>query len=438
MYQIKCVIGCLLMMLLLAPAMPAWSQANDSTNARTTRELLDISWGMRVKLVWARTAADYRGNMQDNMGPGHVLVVFDTDEKRERVLQATSGSYDHPFITRDGTRVIWNDRANAESWICNWDGTGKARLLKGNTTTIGANISGSYRDSATQKEYVYAGVADGNQGTWGCVVQQNIFTYPLTGLALDTAQKKVLWNGALGGGGLCCMSYFTGSADGKYAVGEMSGGTNCLGLLDLASQKIVETRSPKAGSLGCMPNSAPDNSRRWFHAMSGHSYIHMYKYGGADTSILVRPDSYFPNMGAWSPGGLEHMRWSSHVRFLVGGASMAFNGSSSDVSRYNYQFYLERFDSSFTKIEKIVQVSHAPLGFPSFNGDAWFGSASTNAHRGYSSSVIRNSIRPNQQSFAYDIQGRRISTSNDRLQKTVASKSKGVWIENGLIRVKAY
>src|SRR5512133_2284897 len=106
MSQIKCMAGCLLMMLMLSTAMPVYSQANDSTNARTTRELLDISWGMRVKLVWARTAVYSRGFHQDNMGPNHILVVFDTDEKKERILQAVPGTYEHPFITRDGTRVI--------------------------------------------------------------------------------------------------------------------------------------------------------------------------------------------------------------------------------------------------------------------------------------------------------------------------------------------
>jgi hypothetical protein len=426
---------CSLVILWSSLGMQAHAQANDSTNALTTRQLLDISWGMQVKLVWVRTAASFTGFHQDNMGPNHILVVFDTDEKRERILQTTSGTYEHPFITRDGSRVIWNDRANAESWICNWDGSGKTRLLKGNTTTIGANITGSRRDSVTGQDYVYAGIADGNLNTWGCVVQQNVYSYPLNALALDTAKKKILWNGALAGSGLCCMSYFTGSADGKYAVGEMSGGINCLGLLDLAEQKIVETRSSTAGALGCMPNSAPDNSRMWFHAMSGHSYMHLYKYGGKDTSILVRPDACFPNMGVWSPGGLEHMRWSSHVRFLVGGASMAFTGSGSDVPCCNYQFYLERFDTSYTTIEKIVQVSHAPLNYPSFNGDAWFGSLGVNT-RNESHSFNMEPVYPKAGRLdACDIQGRRITSENTRLHATVAAEISGLRIEKGRVRV---
>jgi hypothetical protein len=141
-------------------------------------------------------------------------------------------------------------------------------------------------------------------------------------------------------------------------------------------------------------------------------------------------------MGAWSPGGFEHMRWSSNVRFIVGGASMTVTNSASDVGCCNYQFYLERFDSSFTKIEKIVQVSHAPLGLPSFNGDAWFGSSGGSSIRSnHYSPAIGSSIRSAGEGFVYDVQGRRIKISRLRPQEMATVESNGLFIEHGQLRL---
>jgi hypothetical protein len=427
----------------LAFTASVYSLANDSTNAFTTSQLLSISNGMRVKCVWDRYLT--KGNPTDQLGPNHALVVFDTDEKRERVLQSTPASYDYPIITHDGTRVIWNDMANGEAWICNWDGSGKTLLLKGDTIANPGFISSTRWDSLEKKEYVYAGIANANRagcdlGRCGDVVNTYIYSFPLAGLALDNAQKKVVWDGTKAGGTLCTATYFQVSADGLFATGQPTNGANCLGYLDLAAQSIVETRLSGAGPLGCRPNGAPDNSRRWLHLMAGHSWIHMYKYGGADNSLWARPDSMYPaSMGIWSYGGLECPRWSNHVRYITGGASMALPGWSWDQASFNWEFYLERFDANFTKVEKIIQVSHASNQQAEYSGQAWFDmGSSTEVNFNHLSPSIRKMSHGVHEGVAFDIQGRRIAPSSIWLNGTHSAGSQGIRIENGKIQAMLY
>jgi hypothetical protein len=294
---------------------------------------------------------------------------------------------------------------------------------------------------------VYVGLANANQkgcdiGSCGDIPSQYIYSYPLAGLALDTTQKKIVWDGTKGADGVCAANYFQVSADGLFASGQMTGGINCLGYVNLTSQTIVETRLASAGGLGCRPNGAPDNSRRWFHLMAGHSWVHMYKYGGTDNSMWVRPDSCYPGLGAWSYGGFECPRWSNHPRFITGGASMGFatdpNTPWNEAVSARWQFYLERFDANFTKIEKVIQVSHAVPYYAEYSGQAWFEmAAGSGVHQDLSTHAARLTGRSVQAGISYDIQGRKIASSSARVQKAAGAASRGVRIENGKLRLSA-
>jgi hypothetical protein len=97
---------------------------------------------------------------------------------------------------------------------------------------------------------------------------------------------------------------------------------------------------------------------------------------------------------------------------------------------------LERFNAEFTKIEKIVQVSHAPFGYASGDGDAWFDmSSSTDVNRNNRSPSIKGTCPSIRAGVAYDIQGRRINLSSIRMQKIFRAESKGVYIEQGQLRL---
>jgi hypothetical protein len=130
----KCTAGFSLFLLLFSLAVPVHSQVTDSTNSLTTKQILDLSGGARVKLVWDRFLN--RGNPTDQIGPNHALVAFDTYEKKERVLQATPAAYDYPIFTHDGTRVIWNDmpmpnRGSATGTVRAKPGSSRATPFRG-------------------------------------------------------------------------------------------------------------------------------------------------------------------------------------------------------------------------------------------------------------------------------------------------------------------
>jgi hypothetical protein len=401
-------------------------------------QILDISMGMHVKLVWERAVT--KSTMA--YGPIHVLVGFDTYEKKERVIQSEVGEYSSPFITRDGTRIIWNNAAKSESWICNWDGTGKTLLFSGDTATHPAWISSTRWDSVGKQDYIYVGASNTAGSSYFEYQhdQPGIYSYPLNGLKVDTARRRVVWDSAQAGSNLCGANYFSVSADGLYGAGQMNGGINCLGFIDLVHMKIVETRLPSAGPEGCMPHCAPDNSRMWEHSMAGHSWIHLYRYGGTDNSIYVRPDSLYPNSGVWSYSGFEMPRWSNHPRFITGTAAMAFpNDSNWDLATFKSQFYLERFNAGFTRIEKIVQVSHAPRGYASGDGDAWFDlSGASNARSDHSYSAIGNASRTMQNGVVCDIRGRKIEMSRSQSPKNALAESTGACVIQGHIQVRMH
>jgi hypothetical protein len=434
-----------LLFLCLAAAAFSQTDLNPPDSAKDSlmaAQLLDISMGIRAKVVWERRTTIGGAGFTSTC----VLAGFDTYDKKERIIQSEVGEYVHPFLTHDGTRVIWNAPAKSESWISNWDGTGKTLLFKGDTATHPAWVSFTRWDSVGKQDYIYAGVQGVQAKTYFEKQHEvpRVYSYPLNGLKVDTTQRRVVWDSATAGSGLCGVDWFSLSADGLYAAGEMSDGINCLGFLDLAQQKIIQTRSTTAGPEGCEQNSAPDNSRMWMHFMAGHSWIHLYKYAqNTDLSFwcVPYPKDSLDNIKyhTW-PASIDLLRWSNHPRFITLDACIVQPTDTTwNMQNFHNHIYLERFDAGFTKIEKFIQVDHSPFGYAAFDCSAWFDLS------GKSSTVPQNHLAPTigktglsiNHIACYDIQGRRITASSVQLRKISASESKGLYIEHGQLLLMA-
>lgn len=293
-----------LLVLFLAMAM------SGSARAGTVDDLLNLTDGQQVKLVWLH-GVQGNGDNWDAVGADYELMGLDTaTDTQPRQILPGPASYANPCISPDGGWILYTDATTNTLYKVKWDGTGKQEVTKG-------YVLCAWRHPVDNTQWVYF-TEDGY--TKGKLVRCRLD---------DGTQREVMLST------LQAAHTLSVSADGTRAGSEFPWPN--------AGVAYLPDRGWRQYGGGCNANIAPDNSYRLFHMHHSHMQIEMYEDGGVQArSIVTQP---LPNRDAWVP------RWSTDVRFLTINAPVG--GVEADV-------YFGRFNDAFTQVTRWVKISSAP------------------------------------------------------------------------------
>ncbi len=317
-------------------------------------EILALTGGRRAKVVWARVPP---GGVRvehvtgywvaDKSDPGKrlptAIMGFDTDEGVERVIVPAPVTCNMPWITHDGSKVIYSDFLENTSYVVDWDGRNRRAIGTGRYRYAAAY----WRDPETGVEWVYFSLpylqqpghdammsVNAPEAMWHKEGDPAIVRRRLDG----RGDYETVWDKT------SSWYEFRLSADGTHAGGSLPIWPDC---------QVVNLREGtiQRYGTGCVPNFAPDNSYRFFWFLGSHTQITMADYGNVNlrTIRLDFPRNNLPGAEAWP------IRWSSDVRFV------ALSGPWSQNNLYaNANVQLGRFNPEFTAFEQWVTLTQTP------------------------------------------------------------------------------
>lgn len=300
-----------------------------------TKEILELTGGRRVKVVW----------IQGKNGPDRKVMYYDSkaDAIKELPLPEAAPS----ILTRDGRCVVLSlGKAPDERRVLVHE------LDSGKTTEFpagpGNNLLEVWQDPKSKRTWIYVNDFGDKGEAWNQSAGA-IYRFP----ADKPDQRELVWDRT------SSHFYLMLSEDGTRACFEPSWSN--IGQLKFAftsDGKIDQGNSEyKTFGGGCFPSLAPDNSYRLFRLDGDHRSITMHDADGGNArkiSVADIPGVKDAGKGVWLT------RWATHPRYMT---QMAPDSDSARI-------YLGRFDEKFTKIGKWAAVSEE--GAPKcFNSHAW-------------------------------------------------------------------
>ena len=301
---------------------PALAKVSDDVS----RELLKLTGGRRVRLVWAQV--DDSGDLMVTNGRSTLLYGLDTgDDKGERLIFEDKSGYSKPLLTPSGERIIYTNQKEGYCYIANWDGSDHRKFAKG-------FASDTWRDPRTGIDWVYIRSSVGNANG------------PMVRRQLDRPDVvETVWDRSPIGNGT--VPWFRLSADGKYAADAFPW-PKC-GIADMSKKSF------KLLGNGCWTSIAPDNSYRFFHFMGNHVELAMFDHGQTKPRMVQ-----LNTMDKMAGKKVYHPRWSSDPRFLT---------VTGPERNWRSELYVGRFDANFSRVEKWVRVTKNKLA--DYYGAAW-------------------------------------------------------------------
>lgn len=308
-YSLKASIGTASAALALC-LMPAAADGAD-----TAKELLKMTGGKRVKVVWAQREK---------------IQYFDTKESKLKELPFPGAS--QPLLTTDGLKVLCSVGPAADRSVMMYDT--ETKKLTTLTTGKYSGLLTVWRDPGTKRDWVYVNDAGSDGRNWDQPWGE-MHRFPID----KPAEKEMCWNRTT------THFYFMLSADGTRACFEPNWSN--IGQLNIAydsAGKIDQEKSVyKTVGGGCFPGLAPDNSYRMFRLDGGHKAIEMTDADGANPrkiDMIGMPGVGDKGKQVWLT------RWSTHPRYL---SLMGPDGEDARI-------WVGRFDEGCTRIEEWVQV----------------------------------------------------------------------------------
>jgi hypothetical protein len=267
--------------------------------------------GARTRVVWLVNPG--KGDLMCQQD-GITLWGIDTgDGAGPRQLLATAGHMNRPFLTPDGTRVVFTNPRDRRIFLMAFDGAEPRELCRGFGLTV-------WKDPASGKEWLYA------QGHEIEDASKNpIRRYDMD----DLSHSEVVWD----------RTHLTATPNSNFQLS--ADGTRAAALFPWPNAGLADLRDqtwlPHAS--GCWTRIAPDNSYRFWVFDSSHRSVTLFGPGGSAKVILS---------GAPGSGDREvyHPRWSNHVRYLTHTAP-----------KQAPRVFLARLDRGFASIEGWVAVS---------------------------------------------------------------------------------
>ncbi|MBD3392601.1 MAG: hypothetical protein GF418_10960 [Chitinivibrionales bacterium] len=280
--------------------------------------------GSHTRIVWARGVTAVTD--ADALTANYALMGFDTRAGGEHQILHGPASFANPWVTPDGSRVVYTDCPANAVYVVGWNGNGKRRLAEGFGLCVWA-------DPVDGSEWVY--VCD---TVYGSSVRRYLID--------STDVKELVWDKTP------VSIRFRVSADGTRAGGEFP--WNKAGIATLPNGTFT-----KYGS-GCNAMIAPDNSYRFFHMIGTHREIVFYDSGGTnERTIAIDHAPGIDGAKVWIP------KWSNDARFFT----LAGPGS---VDSVHHNIYIGMFDSAFTYVKKWARVTDDPDTYDIY-AHAWIG-----------------------------------------------------------------
>lgn len=301
---------------------PAIAKVSDDVS----RELLSLTGGRRVRLVWSQV--DNAGDLMVTNGRSTLLYGLDTgDDRGERLIFEEKSGYSKPLLTPSGERIIYTNQDEGNCYVANWDGSEHRKFAKG-------FASDTWRDPKTGIDWVYIRTSVGAVN--GSIVRRQL-DHP------DVVET--VWDRSPNGNDT--VPWFRLSADGKYAADAFPW-PKC-GIADMSKKSF------KLFGNGCWTSIAPDNSYRFFYFMGNHVELAMFDHG-QDKPRMIQLNT----MDKMAGKKVYHPRWSSDPRFLT---------TTGPERNSRSELYVGRFDANFTRVEKWVRVTKNKQA--DYYGAAW-------------------------------------------------------------------
>jgi hypothetical protein len=326
---------------------PAGGLADAASGERLAAEILEMTGGARAKLVWQRRPSLFPGGGETREST-YSLVVFDTDERKERELVPGPVSCANPGITPDGSGVVYSDIENRTSYLVSWDGKTRRKLLSGDFFYA----FGVWRDPKTGIDWLYAGdnfQPEKFMRVWGEKTEalgiggkkEQAF-HEWTQMSATAVKRYRLDNPGVGEtvwDKSPVRTRFRLSADGTRAGGAFPWPKQGVANLSEGTWKLY--------GMGCMPDLAPDNSYRFYHLVGKHTALTMYDANGERTDSVDLPGE----------GHTWHPRWSNRVRFLtVTAPFLSWSVPEKNMGNSSWTYFCA-FSEDFKSFRKTVQIT---------------------------------------------------------------------------------
>jgi hypothetical protein len=300
--------------------------------AETKKQLLELSGGKQVKVVWN----------QDKK-----VRLYDTKAgATEELPLPEEGSA--PLISVDG-RYVFTSAGKAPDGRAVFMYDTRKKKLTELAKGPGNNLLAIWRDPKTKKDWVYVN-STGDQGeNWDQAKGGAINRFPVD----KPEARELFWDRT------SSHIYLMLSADGTRACFEPSwANIGQLKLAFTADGKVDQDKSEyKQYGGGCFPSMAPDNSYRLFRLEGDHHAITMQDADGENARKI--PVSEMP--GVKEKGRNTWLtRWSTHPRYIT---LVAPAGGDARI-------WIGRLDEAATKIEQWVPVTKEG-GSQCWQSQAW-------------------------------------------------------------------
>jgi hypothetical protein len=241
-------------LLLLLSAAPLWA----ATDAEPAAQIEKFTRA-RTRVVWLLNP-----DVNDLMcqGDGLTLWGVDTQDKQgPRQLLAKPGHFNRPFLTPDGTRVVFTNPKLRTVSMLNFDGTSLQELCRGFGLTM-------WVDPATKIEWLYV------QGHEQSAPAKNpILHYNLKALQ----HPEIVWN----------KTDITATPNANFQLS--ADGTRAAILFPWPNAGLANLRDQtwQPHATGCWPGMAPDNSYRFWVFDNSHRSVTMFGPGGTGQNIVT-------------------------------------------------------------------------------------------------------------------------------------------------------
>lgn len=303
-----------------------------SANADTKKELLDLTGGRRVKVVW-------------NQGTEAAMFCHYLDTK-DGVIQKLDFGGTAPLWTKDGKLIIVSVGKAKERKIVAYDTEAKklTEIVPPGPTN---HVLAVWTDPKTKRTWVYVNSSGDNKEQWNQAKGG-----PIHRFAIDKpAERELFWDRT------SSHIYLMFSEDGTRACFEPSWAN--IGQLKLAftpDGKVDQVKSEYKGyGGGCFPSIAPDNSYRLFRLDGDHKAITMHDADGANPRKVDVMGALFE-----AKGNTWLTRWATDPDFIT---LVAPAGGKARIC-------MGRLDKDATKFEKWVAVSEEG-GPQAWQSQAW-------------------------------------------------------------------
>lgn len=288
------------------------------------QQLLDLTGGRRVKVVWNQ-------GEKDNVP---LIQYYDTQDGVARKLPFDG---QQAWLTPDGSRVVaWAGKSDADRALLMYDTESqKVTQLSSGPECYPIAI---WKDPKTQRDWVYVndcGAGGDRERSWDAG-RDKLYRFPID----NPEARELFWDRTTS------HEFLMFSADGTHAC--FAPTFNNIGQLKLAFDaqgKVDQDRSTfKPVGHGCFPGGAPDNSYRMFRLDGDHHTITMFDEDGANPrkiKVSGMPGVADKGRNTWLT------RWSTHPRYFT---LVAPAGTDARI-------WMGRFDEKHTTVEAWVQVS---------------------------------------------------------------------------------